>query len=243
MHNHFVYIYYDENNVPFYVGMGKGHRHLDHLKYAKNAITYRAARNKLSHKLNKIIQMLEQGLEPTIVLASENLSSEAAKILEIQYIKSFGRRDLGTGTLTNLTNGGEGVVGRTTMVSPDGGLVSILKEDKLAFEEQGYVHFNKNRKHSLETNKKKANPWKEGRAVEHSAKIKLAAERGAYKERNSRGPHSECTLAKMRAPKVKRDGYQGRHWYHSKLLQAEVCINIAPLWGDVQKGRLPKSPS
>ena len=55
--NHFVYVYYDQE-VPFYVGMGKGNRHLDHIKYAQRAIDTNAQRNKLSHKLNKIIKLL-----------------------------------------------------------------------------------------------------------------------------------------------------------------------------------------
>ena len=46
-----------------------------------------------------------------IIFISENLSEEDAHILEIKMIKQYGRVDLGTGTLRNLTEGGEGSTG------------------------------------------------------------------------------------------------------------------------------------
>jgi hypothetical protein len=240
MNNHFVYIYYDENNIPFYVGLGQGARHLDHIKYAKTAVRAGVPRNKLSHKLNKIIKMLSNNIVPRIEFAYTNVSVRDARLYETALILQHGRVDLGTGTLTNLTNGGDGVVGRTTMIAPDGSSVSILKEDKPAYEEMGYIHFNKNRKHSDEVNKRKAGPWTGGTRPEHGNKIKKAAQEGAYKNRSSRGSHSEKTLEKMRAPKKKRAGYQGRKWYHSTTLKQEACINSQPNWPDVQPGRLPK---
>lgn len=239
MNNHFVYVYYD-GTTPFYVGMGSQNRHLDHIKYARRAIANAVPRNKLSHKLNKIINLLLKQSEPRIEFAEKNLTVEAAKSLEIQLISEFGRADLGLGPLTNLTNGGDGVIGRTTMIGPDGQVLSILKEDKLAYEAIGFRHFNKNRKHSPETNRKKSAPWAGLTRPEHGAKIKEAAARGAFKNRKSRGPHSEDTLVKMRAPKIKREGYQNRRWYHSPMLNQEQCINTIPDWPDVQTGRLPK---
>ena len=241
MNTHFVYVYYDDSNTPFYVGMGQGSRHLDHIKYAKNAIKVNAPRNKLSHKLNKIIKLLSNNIEPRIDLVYTNLSITDARLIEAKLISQIGRADLGTGTLTNLTNGGDGVVGRTTMIAPDGSSVSIIKEDKLAYEALGYTHFNKNRKHSDEVNKRKAAPWAGSTRPGHGDKVKKAAELGAYKNRPSRGPHSEKTLEKMRAPKKKREGYQGRKWYHSVMLKQEACINTTPIWPDVREGRLPKS--
>jgi hypothetical protein len=42
----------------------------------------------------------------------ENLSEEQAFDLEREFIKRYGRVDLGCGTLVNMTNGGEGETGR-----------------------------------------------------------------------------------------------------------------------------------
>jgi hypothetical protein len=240
MFKHFIYIYYD-NDIPFYVGMGHGRRHLDHIRYAKNAIDTGAHRNRLSHKLNKIIKIISEGRMPKIDIVERGLTIIQAQNREKELIAFYGRADLEKGTLTNLTDGGEGVHGRTTMVSPNGDRISILKEDKPAYEAIGYRHFNLGRKHSHETNQRKAAPWKGGTRPEHGDKIRAAAERGAYKNRPSRGAHSESTLSKMRKPKTKREGYQHRHWYHSIALCCEACINVKPTWPDVQPGRLPKS--
>jgi hypothetical protein len=240
--NHFVYVYYDQE-VPFYVGMGKETRHLDHIRYAQRAIDTNAQRNKLSHKLNKIIKLLTEDRLPDIRIEYSGLTVEEARIKEQELIKKYGRADLGLGTLTNLTNGGDGVQGRTTMISPKGEHVSILKEDKEAYEAIGYIHFNKGRKHSEEVNKRKAAPWTGKTRPEHGKKIKEAAARGAFKGRKKCGSHAEETLVKMRMPKIKRSGYQNRQWYHSIQLCQEKCINTVPDWPDVKRGRLPKPPS
>lgn len=239
---HFVYVYYDKD-IPFYVGMGQGNRHLDHIRYAQRAIDTGAQRNKLSHKLNKIIKILAENRLPEIRIEYKELTEEQARVKEIELIKKYGRVDLGTGTLTNLTDGGDGVQGRTTMISPDGESVSILKEDKEEYESIGYVHFNKGRRHSQEVNKRKRAPWTGKTRPGHGQKVKAAAARGAFKGRKSRGPHTEETLIKMRMPKTKREGYQNRQWYHSIQLWEEKCINTVPEWPDVKKGRLPKKPA
>lgn len=46
-----------------------------------------------------------------INILNNNLSFENAQESEIELIKIYGRRDLGLGTLVNLTNGGDGSVG------------------------------------------------------------------------------------------------------------------------------------
>jgi len=46
-----------------------------------------------------------------IEILKENLSWEEACELEKEYIKNIGRRDLGLGTLVNMTDGGDGTPG------------------------------------------------------------------------------------------------------------------------------------
>jgi len=43
-----------------------------------------------------------------VVIIHDNLSWQEASLLEKEYIKQFGRRDLEEGTLVNMTDGGEG---------------------------------------------------------------------------------------------------------------------------------------
>lgn len=99
----YVYIYYDPRKTPvepIYVGKGKGKRILFHKTRAKNPI--------LKRKLDKIKAL---NLEPIIEKYSDNLFDEDALSLEIELIKKYGRIDLGTGTLCNLTDGGETTFG------------------------------------------------------------------------------------------------------------------------------------
>ncbi len=116
---YYVYIYLDprkqgqwkfEDKIfdfePFYVGEGKGQRFLDHLRV--RSLNSKSLKN---HKIKKI--MKETGLNPTIVKIQENLTKQEALALEIKSIKHFGRLDLGTGILTNLTDGGLGVAKST----------------------------------------------------------------------------------------------------------------------------------
>lgn len=104
---YYVYMYLKENGTPFYVGKGKGNRHLAHLQEAKKSSTKDT--NKL--KINTIKKMLNEGKEPSIVFVDKNIDEDSAFELEEFLISEIGRIDLKTGTLTNLTNGGDGASG------------------------------------------------------------------------------------------------------------------------------------
>ena len=101
---YYVYIYYDPRRVPFepiYVGKGQRGRSEQHLKYAVNPILRR-----------KLARIRAAGLEPVVVKEKENLTNTAASELERRLIRKLGRLDLKTGPLCNLTEGGEGALGR-----------------------------------------------------------------------------------------------------------------------------------
>ena len=105
MNIYFVYLYtHPITSTPFYVGYGKNNRHLDHLKVARRYPTPTSG----AHKLNTIRKILKAGLLPKIEFIDTSLSREQACELEIFLINEIGRRDLGTGSLTNKTSGGDG---------------------------------------------------------------------------------------------------------------------------------------
>ncbi len=103
----YTYGEYTFDYEPFYVGKGHEYQYLKHLKEAQNNKTIKG--NK--HKFYKIQKILKEGLKPIILKVENNLTEQQAFDLEIYLIWAIGRSDLKLGTLTNLTNGGEGVSG------------------------------------------------------------------------------------------------------------------------------------
>ena len=86
MHSNTIYYVYQwlrEDGTPYYVGKGKDGR------------------------------AWRKGSPPKsrVVIVEDNLSERHALALEVELIAKHGRKDLGTGILRNLTNGGEGVSG------------------------------------------------------------------------------------------------------------------------------------
>lgn len=86
------------DDLPFYIGKGKLERAWNHLNMIGSNY----------HKNNKIKQIQNEGLEIQVEMIQTNLSEVESFQLEIEMIKKYGRRDLNTGHLTNLTDGGEG---------------------------------------------------------------------------------------------------------------------------------------
>ena len=114
--NYYVYIYLDTrkpgnytygelnlNYEPIYVGKGTKRRYKNHLSLRCKM------ENNFYHKLNKII---DDGFEPEIIITKDNISENEAFEYEIELIKNIGRLIDNSGTLTNLTIGGEGSSGR-----------------------------------------------------------------------------------------------------------------------------------
>ena len=114
----YVYIYLDPRKPgkycykdisflyePIYVGKGRNRRYLDHLKKSKYFNPY--FKNKLI-KISKVVGL--NNLKKCILIFKSNLLQKEALNIERYLIKEIGRLDLKTGTLTNLTDGGDGCV-------------------------------------------------------------------------------------------------------------------------------------
>lgn len=112
-----VYVYCDprKNNLRFYIGIsGDERRRFKHLEEARRYLRLDKSQKWIKknctnpHKIRIIMKILVSGLEPKIVKVLENVNEEQAKIEEIRLISYYGRADKGLGSLTNLTDGGEG---------------------------------------------------------------------------------------------------------------------------------------
>jgi hypothetical protein len=85
---------------PFYIGKGRGYRWAEHEQPSK--LTRKAHKENLIKKLIK-----ELGYLPRKKLC-ENLTEDEALIIECTFIAELGRVSIGTGSLLNETDGGEG---------------------------------------------------------------------------------------------------------------------------------------
>jgi len=91
MNNYYTYAYLREDRTPYYIGKGKGYR------------AFKKDKNEVMPPKDK----------SRIIFLKQNLTEEDAFKHEIYMISIFGRKDLGTGILRNLTAGGEGSSGFT----------------------------------------------------------------------------------------------------------------------------------
>lgn len=93
----------ENSDKPFYIGKGKGNRITNH---------FTDSSRKLNNIKNKIISKAEkQGIKILSEFLCTGLSEESALSLEMKLIKLLGRRDINTGILANMTDGGEGKSG------------------------------------------------------------------------------------------------------------------------------------
>jgi hypothetical protein len=103
---YYVYIYKDprptKNQQVVYVGKGTGDRAWYHWKV-------KASHNKGFGAFLALLRREKR--EPIIEIIKDNLDEAEAFYEEMMMIEVYGRRDLGTGTLFNLTDGGEGTSG------------------------------------------------------------------------------------------------------------------------------------
>ena len=86
--HYYTYAYLREDKTPYYIGKGTGNR---------------------IYSTNRIIKPPKD--KSRIIYLKQNLTETEAFRHEIYMISVFGRKDLGTGILYNMTNGGEGISG------------------------------------------------------------------------------------------------------------------------------------
>jgi len=186
----YVYDNYSFNYEPYYIGKGK--------KYRKGALTNR---NKFT--INKLNKIQRKGFENRIYMIKDNLTEENAFKLECEVISFIGRIDLGKGTLTNMSDGGEGNSGH------------IFTEESLN-KMRGHNSW-KGRRHTVKTKRKlseintgKIHSEETKKKIQKSMKGRIVSEetREKLREASTGKKHSDET--KKMFSKVRKGRPNGR---------------------------------
>lgn len=85
-----------DKNEPFYIGIGNDENYKRSKIKSNRSIYWKNVTNKTVYEVEILL---------------DNLTWEQACQKEIEFILLYGRKDLSTGTLVNMTNGGEGTPG------------------------------------------------------------------------------------------------------------------------------------
>lgn len=86
-----------DKNEPFYIGIGVDNIYKRAKDKCRRSDVWKRVVNKHGYKVEIIF---------------DNISYDLAKIKEIEFISIYGRKDLGTGILFNMTSGGDGTVNK-----------------------------------------------------------------------------------------------------------------------------------
>ena len=139
-----------DKNEPFYIGIGFSHN-----KYAREGL-YRSKTKKGRNKIWKDI-VNKSNYEIEILL--EDLQLDKLMEKEIEFIKLYGRIDQKTGTLANMTNGGQGTLGSKHNL---GKKHSDETKAKISKNRKGLIISEETKKKLSIANLKRYSPYHEG---------------------------------------------------------------------------------
>jgi hypothetical protein len=143
MNNYYVYTHTKiGEDIPFYIG--KGYNRRAYSKGGRSTYWHNVAKNGYN-----------------VDFEFENLDEDTALQMEKDLIKMWGRRDIGTGCLVNLTDGGEGISGY---------IMSDEQKKSMSVIQKGNKHF-LGHTHTEESRKKMSDKIKEKMTIEIRKKL------------------------------------------------------------------------
>jgi len=187
---YYVYAYLREDGTPYYIGKGKDNR-----VYSKQHSVF-VPRDKSK-----------------IVFFQKNLSEIGALALERRYIRWYGRKDLSTGILRNLTDGGEGCSGAIRSEETKQKLRKPHSEES----KQRIREFRTGKKHNEETKKKCS-----------IASTKSSRMNGKKHSKETRKRMSACRIAEKH-PNFGKESYnKNKIWVNNGIVSKMVFKDQVP---------------
>jgi hypothetical protein len=201
-----------DKNVPFYVGIGAKSKKDVKYSYYNRAVS----KSGRSNLWKNIVAKTDYTVE--ILLESDDY--DFIKRKEVEFIKLYGRIDLGTGTLVNLTEGGEGCKGykhkqeslekmselKKGKPNPTRGIRRTAEQNKINSESHKGIIYNLSEeelKRRSEATKKRWEDWRKT----NQRKPKSAYYKNYYKkvefDKRTLG-HTEETKQKIREKRAKQ---------------------------------------
>ena len=108
MNDHYIYVWKEAgvagSGLPFYIGQGK---YQPKSKYARANAPHWNSDKRLAYCQNKANKLARLGTPHVVEILYDGISQDEANRLEVLLIKRLGRLNIGTGILTNLSDGGE----------------------------------------------------------------------------------------------------------------------------------------
>jgi hypothetical protein len=198
-----------DTNQVFYIGIG-------------TSANYKRAKSKLdrNNHWNHIICKTDYKID----ILFDELTKEEAIVKEIEFITLYGRRDLGLGTLCNLTDGGEGRFNYKATAET---------RIKMGLAQRG------NKKYLLRTTpqeeiNRKVSLVNTGRVVSEETKAKIKAHQEKYGHPSLGKRQSEETKVKIANTKVKfpvvqkdLDGNVVKIWESTKAVRKEGYTQVS----------------
>ena len=186
---YYTYAYLREDKTPYYIGKGKGNR------------AYKKHRKGIGVPKDK----------SRIIFLKQNLTEEEAFRHEIYMIAVFGRKDLRTGILHNLTDGGDGASGyvfseetKRKQSEAHKGNTTWLGKTHSEETKRKMSDTRKGKTHSEET-KRKQSEAKKGKTFSEESKRKMSeAQKGKSLSEETRRKMSETRKGKIPSKETRR---------------------------------------